>query len=246
MIQNIEAQTSRRALLRSALVGAGTLVLTGCGARSGFIAQMPAAPMAPPLAQPVAAEVEMVPAATPQVARAARLPVPQGVRPELYDRALAALDKHASLIDNHDRIAIADFTMESAKPRFHFINLGTGQVETLLVAHGMGSDPEHTGLLHRFSNDPGSNATCEGAFLATDYYVGKHGQSQRLIGLDRTNNNALDRAIVVHAAWYSNPEMIAQHGKLGRSQGCFAVGERDLSRVFAQLGQGRMIYAAKA
>jgi len=39
--------------------------------------------------------------------------------------------------------------------------------------------------------------------------------------------------------------MIESHGMLGRSQGCFAVGERDLDQVFARLGAGRMIYAAK-
>ena len=41
-------------------------------------------------------------------------------------------------------------------------------------------------------------------------------------GLDWTNNNAEARAIVIHNAWYAEPEMIAQHGKLGRSEGCFA------------------------
>ena len=81
--------------------------------------------------------------------------------------------------------------------------------------------------------------------MTDDYYVGKHGRSQRLIGLDRTNNNALGRAIVVHSAWYANKDMIASHGMLGRSQGCFAVGEKDLDQVFARLGQGRMIFAAK-
>jgi hypothetical protein len=90
-----------------------------------------------------------------------------------------------------------------------------------------------------------SEATCEGAFLTADYYVGKHGDSQRLLGLDPTNNNALDRAIVVHSAWYSNADMIAKHGKLGRSQGCFAVGENELAKVFERLGPGRMIYSAK-
>jgi hypothetical protein len=113
------------------------------------------------------------------------------------------------------------------------------------VAHGVGSDPEHTGLLHSFSNEMGSEATCEGTFLTADYYVGKHGDSQRLLGLDPTNNNAFDRAIVVHSAWYSNTDMIAKHGKLGRSQGCFAVGENELARVFERLGAGRMIYSAK-
>ncbi len=148
-------------------------------------------------------------------------------------------------IPSHDRIAIADFSLPSAQPRFHIVNLGTGACETLLVAHGMGSDPDHTGVLHYFSNDPGSNATCQGAFVAADYYTGQHGASQRLLGLDETNSNALDRAIVVHSAWYSNPDMIAKWGKLGRSQGCFAVGEADLETVFLKLGQGRMLYSTK-
>ena len=113
------------------------------------------------------------------------------------------------------------------------------------VTHGSGSDPSHSGFLSLFSNAFGSNASSEGAFLAEDYYVGKHGRSQRLTGLDPTNDNAFERAIVVHSAWYANPDMIRTHGMLGRSQGCFAVAEDDLAQVFDRLGTGRMIYAAK-
>ena len=167
------------------------------------------------------------------------------VRPQLLRRALASLDAQGSRIPHHDRIAIADFDAPSSQPRFHVVDLRSGDTRSFLVAHGSGSDPSHTGWLHRFSNDPGSNASCEGAFVTQDYYVGKHGQSQRIVGLDATNSNALERAIVIHAAWYSNPDMIRTHGMLGRSQGCFAVGEGDLNQVFARLGQGRMIYAAK-
>ncbi len=100
--------------------------------------------------------------------------------------------------------------------------------------------------VQRFSNDFGSNASSEGAFLTDDYYVGKHGRSQRLRGLDPTNNNALDRAIVIHGAWYANADMVQAHGKLGRSQGCFAVGETVLDDVFGHLGKGRLLYAARA
>jgi hypothetical protein len=167
------------------------------------------------------------------------------VRPELLRRAVAALDAHGGRIAHRDRIAIADFSAPSAQPRFHLINLGDGSSTSMLVAHGSGSDPSHSGWVKRFSNDPGSNASCEGAFVTQDYYVGKHGRSQRLVGLDATNNNALSRAIVVHAAWYSNPDMLRTHGMLGRSQGCFAVGDADLPRLFDRLGPGRMIYAAK-
>ncbi|WP_174279869.1 murein L,D-transpeptidase catalytic domain family protein [Sphingomonas bacterium] len=170
---------------------------------------------------------------------------PRVVRPELMKHALTALGRHADAVRHQDRIAIVDFTAPSAQARLHIVDIVNGDSTSYLVAHGSGSDPAHTGWLQRFSNDDGSNASCEGAFIASDYYVGKHGRSQRLVGLDPTNDHALVRAIVVHSAWYSNPEMLRTHGMLGRSQGCFAVGEGDLQTVFDQLGEGRMIYAAK-
>jgi hypothetical protein len=113
------------------------------------------------------------------------------------------------------------------------------------VAHGRGSDPGHTGWLERFSNDNGSNASCAGAFRTDGYYVGAHGRSIRLTGLDATNSNALGRGIVVHGAWYVSPEMARTHGVLGRSEGCFAFGTDSLKEVMARLGPGHMIYADK-
>ena len=167
------------------------------------------------------------------------------LRPELMRRALTALGQHAGTIRHQDRIGVVDFAAPSSQARFHIVDIVNGDSTSYLVAHGSGSDPAHTGWLQRFSNTDGSMASCEGAFLASDYYVGKHGRSQRLQGLDPTNDNALARAIVVHSAWYSNPEMLHTHGMLGRSQGCLAVGEGDLQTVFDRLGEGRMIYAAK-
>lgn len=212
----------------------GGLAVSSCVSRATSIA-----------AVPIPAPTPHAPPAIPKAPQVAARKSPAGIRPELFKRAIAAMDRHSMRIPSHDRIAIADFDTPSYRPRFHLVHMGTGQVESFLVAHGVGSDPEHTGLLHRFSNEPNSEATCEGAFLTADYYVGKHGDSQRLLGLDPTNNNAYDRAIVVHSAWYSNADMIAKHGKLGRSQGCFAVGERELAKVFERLGPGRMIYSAK-
>lgn len=218
---------------------AGGAAVTACGPRGiATVVQ----PIAPPPVVPVPQPVTQL--AKPALKKTDPI-CPAGVRPELFRKAVAALNRHSMSVRAHDRIAIADFSKISSEPRFHIINLGTGACETLRVAHGTGSDPEHTGLLHRFSNDLGSNATCEGAFVTADYYTGQHGPSQRLLGLDPTNSNALDRAIVVHSAWYANPDMIAKWGKLGRSQGCFAVGEADLETVFLKLGQGRLIYSAK-
>lgn len=168
------------------------------------------------------------------------------LEPKLLRRALSALDDHSRRVGHRDRIAIADFTASSSRPRLHVVDLAAGRTKPFLVAHGSGSDPGHTGFLQRFSNIEGSNASSEGAFVTADYYVGKHGRSQRLLGLDLTNNNALERAIVIHGAWYADADMIQAHGKLGRSQGCFAVGERVLSDLFDHLGEGRLLYSAKA
>jgi hypothetical protein len=163
--------------------------------------------------------------------------------------ALAArigLDRAGASVPHHDVVAVADFRQPSRTPRLHLVDMVGGRVESLLVAHGRGSDPAHTGWLSRFSNDPGSEAPSEGAYLTGDYYLGAHGHSMRLIGLDPTNSNAESRAIVVHAAWYVAPTMVQTHGMLGRSEGCFAVGDSDLPRVLDRLGPGRLLVAGRA
>jgi hypothetical protein len=67
----------------------------------------------------------------------------------------------------------------------------------------------------------------------------------RLRGLDWSNNNAEARAIVLHNAWYAEPEVVTQHGKLGRSEGCFAFSRSDQYEVMKRLTPGHMIYADK-
>jgi len=209
---------SRRSLIKSGLAVAGAAAMAGpfCGAAAAQIAD----PYAPLTSSRV-------------------------IRPALLRAALVALATHIDRIPLQDRIAIADFGAPSAAGRFHLVDVATLDTTTFLVAHGKGSDPERTGWLQSFSNDPGSNASSDGAFLAADYYEGKHGTSQRLIGLDPSNSNALDRAIVIHSAWYANPDMLTTWGQLGRSEGCFAVGEGDLAQLFQRLGQNRMVFSAK-
>jgi hypothetical protein len=161
----------------------------------------------------------------------------------LLRRALGALDRHRDSITDRDFIGIADFSLPSRAPRFHLVNVANGSVGSHLVAHGRGSDPLHTGWLKRFSNEPGSNASSAGAYRTGTPYVGAHGHSIRLEGLDPTNNNALARAIVVHSAWYVSEEMIGHFGMPGRSEGCFAVAGASLPEVMTKLGPGRLLYA---
>lgn len=170
---------------------------------------------------------------------------PNAVPPRLMAKALAAVTKHRAHILHGDIIAIADFGAASSKARFHLVNLVSGHTTSMLVAHGKGSDPSHTGWLHRFSNAPGSNASSQGSFLTGEPYVGKHGQSRRLIGLDPENNLALDRAIVIHAASYVSDDMVKRYSKIGRSQGCFAVSGDHITQVIDRLGPGRLLFTDK-
>jgi len=91
-----------------------------------------------------------------------------------------------------------------------------------------------------------SNATSAGAYRTAAAYLGAHGHSIRLDGLDPTNSNAAARAIVVHGAWYVSEEIIGRCGMLGRSEGCLAVSHSSLDEVLTRLGPGRLIYAGKA
>ena len=180
-------------------------------------------------------------------ARARELLTTSGdVRPALLRRATEAFERHRAAFDAVDAIGIADFALPSRDPRFHIISMANGKTTTLLVAHGRGSDPDHSGWLHYFSNEFGTAASSSGAYRTGEAYDGKHGPSRRLTGLDPENSNAEARAIVIHGAWYVCPEMVREHGKLGRSEGCFAFAQDDLQQVLDRLGPGRMIYADKA
>jgi hypothetical protein len=176
-------------------------------------------------------------------ARADETPV--RIAPLLLDRAHQALQRHADRRPHGDVMGIADFSLPSSARRFHLLNLKDGSVSSYLVAHGRGSDPAHTGWLQHFSNELHSNATSQGAYLTGSAYVGAHGRSIRLTGLDASDSNAEPRAIVVHAAWYVNAEMARERGIIGRSDGCFALAQSNLDEVLRALGPGRLIYADK-
>jgi hypothetical protein len=184
-------------------------------------------------ARPAAATVFAAPASRPVV------------NPLILERAKAAMESKSFVVRHRDLIGIADFSKASRQPRFYLVNLLAGTVTDYHVAHGRGSDPGHSGWLERFSNTPGSEASSNGAYITGDIYHGKYGRSLRLFGLDPSNSNALGRAIVVHGAWYSEPKVAEQYGKLGRSEGCFALSETNLQYVLHQLGEGRLLFADK-
>ena len=224
---------NRREMLRLGAVGAAGAILSSSAASSNLS----------PLSLVLNANGDPLAPAPAQPARPAVPSAPAGIDPQLFARAKAALDQHG--IYARDSIGIADFSKPSSEPRFHVVDLASGNVDSYRVAHGRGSDPSHSGYLQRFSNDFGSYATSNGTYVTTDYYDGKYGLSLRVRGLDWSNNNAEARAIVIHNAWYAEDDMIGLHGQLGRSEGCFAMSREHQYAVMRKLAGGRMIYADK-
>lgn len=199
----------------------------------------PLPPQAQPVQQPQMAAVRQTVPARP------RVNVDRMVNPQLVAAARASFDRHRSSVRHPDIVGIVDFNKMSREPRFYMLDTNSGRVTEHYVAHGRGSDPAHTGLLQQFSNRPGSAATSEGGYVTTEYYQGKYGRSMRVRGLDWTNSNAESRAIVVHSAWYAEPSMLATHGLLGRSEGCFAMSYNSLQETMGRLGPGHFLYAAR-
>ena len=223
---------NRREMLRLGAAGAGGLLLSGAASSQilpSSVFSRPASPVVPP---------------APAVTTPAALTAPAGINPTLFSKAKAALDSRP-WIRNRDFIGIVDFAASSSDPRFHVVHLPSGHVESHRVAHGRGSDPDHSGFVDRFSNNFGSYASSNGAYTTAETYDGKYGLSMKVRGLDWSNNNAEARAIVIHNAWYAEDDMIPLHGKLGRSEGCFAFSRKSQWDVMHRLGGGRLIYAEK-
>lgn len=164
-------------------------------------------------------------------------------RRKILELAKREIEKAGTKVWRRDIAGIADFAQPSAQPRFHFANLENGTIRSFYVSHGRGSDPEHCGWLQSFSNEMGSHATSRGAYLTCEWYNGKYGTSIRLEGLSRDNSLALPRAIVMHPATYAAPSMIATYGKLGRSEGCFAMAPEQFNEALWHLSGGRLLYA---
>lgn len=225
----------RRSILRGGLATGALLALPGRALAQSvtdeFDKVFGQVPMAKPPIEPAAPALPTV--APPDPRYDARL----------LEIAKRELERAGASVWRSDIVGIADFARPSTLPRLHFVNLERGETRSFLVSHGRGSDPEHSGFLHTFSNGIGSEATSRGAYLTAEWYKGKYGTSIRLVGLDQDNSNALDRAIVMHPAAYAADDMIGKFGKLGRSEGCFAMGPEHFNEALWHLSGGRLLYA---
>ncbi|MDB5006322.1 MAG: hypothetical protein JWQ84_883 [Mucilaginibacter sp.] len=126
------------------------------------------------------------------------------------------------LSQNTSILTIVDFNKSSREKRMWIIDVINKElILNTWVAHGQGSGDD---MATSFSDKMDTHKSSLGFYLTDDVYLGKHGRSLRLNGLDEGfNTNARARDIVVHAADYVGKNTIDQLGRLGRSFGCPAV-----------------------
>jgi L,D-transpeptidase catalytic domain len=109
------------------------------------------------------------------------------------------------------------------------------------VAHGKNSGEL---VSNQFSNDRRSLQSSIGVFSTNETYIGQHGYSLRVQGLEPGfNDNAYKRNIVFHGASYVSEEVATHQKRLGRSWGCFAVNEKELSAIVKTIKDKTIVVA---
>lgn len=99
---------------------------------------------------------------------------------------------------NKDLCFLVDMSIPSGKKRFFVYNIKCDSIlASGLVTHGSGCDKFRSSML--FSNEVNSNCTSLGKYKIGSSYYGRFGLAFKLYGLERSNSNAFDRFVVLHA-----------------------------------------------
>jgi hypothetical protein len=140
------------------------------------------------------------------------------------------------------RLAVIDYSLPSTTRRLWVFDVQAGKLlHHELVAHGRGSGDNYA---TSFSNAADSHQTSLGLFRTAETYIGGNGYSLRLDGLEPgVNDNARARAIVMHGAWYVDPAVVAQQGRLGRSYGCPALRQQVARVVIDELKDRNLLFS---
>ena len=167
--------------------------------------------------------------------------------PELNPQALkSALSAMQCAVNNGAKqaqhLAVIDYSQPSTARRLWIFDLNRKTLVLRdLVAHGKKSGEN---FATSFSNAEGSNQSSLGLFSTQESYVGSHGYSLRMDGLEPgVNDQARERAIVIHPADYVNPLWSKTQGRIGRSLGCPAVRPQVARQVVDKLKNGQFMFA---
>jgi hypothetical protein len=149
--------------------------------------------------------------------------------------------KHQLQSDKSHILTIIDYSKPSVEKRLYVVDLDKQRIiHNSLVAHGMNSGAN---MASKFSNKPGSLQSSLGFYTTGKTYYGKHGYSLKLTGIETgINDNAYDRAIVIHGANYATEKFIKKNGRLGRSWGCPALPPNISRSIIDTIKEGSFLF----
>ena len=127
---------------------------------------------------------------------------------------------------------LIDMNIACGSNRFFVYDLKKDSVlESGLVTHGYGNSG-YSNIT--FSNTPGSNSSSLGKYRIGHSYNGKFGLAYKLHGLDKTNNKAFDRFVVLHSHECVPDNEVAPE-PICMSQGCPTVAPSFLKTLASYL-----------
>lgn len=139
-------------------------------------------------------------------------------------------------------LTVIDYSKPANEKRLWVFNVKSNKtLFNTWVSHGKNSGGINA---TSFSNSPGSLKSSIGVFVTEQTYDGKNGYSLHLKGLERgVNDNAYNRDIVIHGAWYVNPDTISRYGQIGRSWGCPAVSKTLSTPIINTIKDDTVVFA---
>ena len=165
--------------------------------------------------------------------------------PDAREMAMCAAEhtykKYKGLTSSKMR-AVINMREPSYRDRLYVYNIDRQMSPgAYLVAHGINSG---SGIYAtKFSNAAGSLCTSLGAYLTGATYIGKHGLSLHVRGLEPgINNNASFRDIEIHPAHYVSDTYVLEHGMCGHSEGCFAIDPATSDKLIDLIKDGVYLY----
>lgn len=159
---------------------------------------------------------------------------------EFAQKGLDKLIEEGRLL-NDSIISIVDFSQPSSNKRLYIFDLKHYRVLfNTWVSHGRNSGREWAQSL---SNEPSSYKSSPGFYITGETYNGNNGYSLRLTGIEKgINDNAYNRAIVMHGAPYVNPSYITAQGYIGRSEGCPAIPQNLSKPIINTIKEGSCLF----
>lgn len=139
-------------------------------------------------------------------------------------------------------LTVIDYSLPSSKQRMWVFDVRQKRLlYNTHVAHGKNSGMDTP---HHFSNKLSSKETSLGTYVTSDTYMGSKGYSLNLKGLEKGfNDNAYNRRVVIHGAWYVEPDFIKKSGRAGRSWGCPSIAKTLAKPLINTIKGGSVVFA---